>query len=151
MTMTMTQTDPRRSTMSITEAPTGFELSAPGSGEDTRAPKAPPAPGERGRRYKSGCVREQLMLLPPSVEQYVGEDNPVRAIAAYVDQLDLVALGFTNTSGPLSAGQPAYDPSDHLKLYLYGYLNRVRGSRRLAAECERNLEVIWLLGGLEPG
>jgi transposase len=91
------------------------------------------------------------MLLPRSIEDYVSEDNPVRAIAAYVDQLDLAALGFTNTAGPLSAGQPAYDPGDHLKLYLYGYLNRVRSTRQLALECERNVEVIWLLGGLEPG
>jgi transposase len=136
--------------MSSTDEAAAFELTAPGSGEDTRAPKPPPAPGERGRRYKQGCSREQLMLLPPSVSQYVAEDNPVRAIAAYVDQLDLAALGFANTAGPLSAGQPAYDPGDHLKLYLYGYLNRVRSTRRLALECERNLEVIWLLGGLAP-
>lgn len=137
--------------MSSTDEAAAFELTAPGSGEETRAAKPPPAPGERGRRYKQGCSREQLMLLPPSVNQYVAEDNPVRAIAAYVDQLDLAALGFANTAGPLSAGQPAYAPGDHLKLYLYGYLNRVRSTRRLALECERNLEVIWLLGGLAPG
>jgi transposase len=136
--------------MSSTDEAAAFELTAPGSGEDTRAPKPPPAPGADGRQYKRGCSRAQLMLLPRSIEDYVSEDNPVRAIAAYVDQLDLAALGFANTAGPLSAGQPAYDPGDHLKLYLYGYLNRVRSTRRLALECERNLEVIWLLGGLAP-
>jgi transposase len=90
------------------------------------------------------------MLLPASVEDYVSADNPVRAIAAYVDTLDLEALGFARAAGALTAGQPAYAPAHLLKLYLYGYLNRVRSSRRLAAECERNLEVIWLLGGLCP-
>jgi transposase len=137
--------------MSSTDAAAAFALTARGSGEDTRAAKPPPAPGERGRHYKRGCSREQLMLLPPSVDQYVADDNPVRAIAAYVNQLDLGALGFTNTAGPLGGGQPAYAPADHLKRYLYGYLNRVRSSRRLALECERNPEVIWLLGGLTPG
>jgi transposase len=91
------------------------------------------------------------MLLPPSVEDYVAADHPVRAIAAYVDLVvDLRAAGFTHASGALGAGQPAYAPADLLKLYLYGYLNRVRSSRRLAAECARNLEVMWLLNGLCP-
>jgi len=90
------------------------------------------------------------MLLPASVEDYVGADNLVRAIDAYVESLDLVALGFSYAAGALSAGQPAYHPGDLLKLYLYGYLNRVRSSRRLEAECGRNLELIWLLNGLTP-
>jgi transposase len=90
------------------------------------------------------------MLLPPSVEDYVGADNLVRAIDAYVESLDLAALGFSYAAGALSAGQPAYHPGDLLKLYLYGYLNRVRSSRRLEGECRRNLELIWLLNGLTP-
>ena len=79
--------------MSSTDAAAAFELTAPGSGEDTRAPKPPPAPGARGRQYKQGCSREQLMLLPPSVNQYVAEDNPVRAIAAYVDAVEKETAG----------------------------------------------------------
>jgi transposase len=90
------------------------------------------------------------MLLPPSVKDYVTPDNPVRAIKAYVETVDFEALGFKNAGGQRKAGQPAYAPSDLLELYLYGYLNRVRSSRRLEAECRRNLEVIWLLNGLRP-
>ncbi|WP_207788003.1 transposase, partial [Candidatus Thiosymbion oneisti] len=78
------------------------------------------------------------------------ETNLVRAIDAYVDTLDLQALGFTNTEDDLTTGQPAFEPSLLLKLYLYGYLNRVRSSRRLERECRRNLELIWLLEGLVP-
>lgn len=102
------------------------------------------------RRYKSGPCREQGYLLPPHVEDYVSETNPVRAIDAYVDSLDLAGLGFANAQGGVQKGQPAYSPSDMLKLYLYGYLNRVRSSRRLEHETHRNLEVIWLLRGLRP-
>jgi transposase len=104
----------------------------------------------QGRRYRQGLEPAQPMLLPPSVDDYVGADNPVRAIAAYVDTLDLAELGLKNAGGALTAGQPAYDPADLLKLYLYGYLNRVRSSRRLEAECLRNLELMWLLNGLRP-
>ena len=103
------------------------------------------------RRYKEGANPAQPLLLPPSVEDYITGDNPVRAIKAYVDTLDCGALKFKNSGGDLKAGQPAFDPADLLELYLYGYLNRVRSSRRLAAECVRNLEVIWLLNGLRPG
>lgn len=102
------------------------------------------------RRYKAGVEREQGQLLPMRVEDYVAADNPVRALDAYVDSLDLVQLGVTNTAGGVSAGQPAYPPAALLKLYVYGYLMRVRSSRRLAAECYRNLEVMWLLKGLKP-
>lgn len=105
----------------------------------------------RPRRYKEGLNAAQPMLLPASVEDYVSADNPVRAIKAYVESLDLSALGFKHAAGVLKAGQPAFAPGDLLGLYLYGYLNRVRSSRRLEAECRRNLEVIWLLGGLTPG
>jgi transposase len=102
------------------------------------------------RQYKQGTDRQQGFLLPPSIEEYVSDENPVRAIDSYVESLDLKALGFVNTSEALTPGQPAYDPSELLKLYLYGYLHRMRSSRRLEAECQRNLEVIWLLEGLRP-
>ena len=103
------------------------------------------------RTFKAGVSREQASLLPPRVEDYVGPDNPVRAIESYVEALDLAALGFRHADRGAGVGQPPYDPADLLKLYLYGYLNRVRSSRRLEQEARRNLELIWLLGGLTPG
>jgi transposase len=103
------------------------------------------------RRYKQGIDRQQGFLLPTRIEEYVGEDNPVRAIDTYLDSLDLNGLGFHHAHGELAPGQPAFPPMALLKLYLYGYLHRVRSSRRLEKECQRNLEVIWLLGGLRPG
>lgn len=90
------------------------------------------------------------MLLPPCVDEYVNPNNPVRAIDAYVDTLDLQALGFKNTQPVISAGQPAYDPAALLKLYLHGYLQGIRSSRKLEREANRNLEVMWLLEGLQP-
>jgi len=87
--------------------------------------------------------------LPESLEDYVGPDNAVRFIEAFVEGLDLRALGFGRVK-PKATGRPGYDPADLLKLYIYGYLNRVRSSRRLEAECHRNLEVIWLLRRLAP-
>ena len=103
------------------------------------------------RTFKTGVSREQVSLLPPRVEDYVARDNPVRAIESYVEALDLAALGFRHAERGGGVGQPPYDPADLLKLYLYGYLNRVRSSRRLEQEAHRNLELIWLLGGLTPG
>jgi transposase len=103
------------------------------------------------RLYKTGVDRDQFSLLPARIEDYVGPDNPVRAIAAYVGTLDLAKLGFRHSGGGGGAGQPSYDPADLLKLYLYGYLNQVRSSRRLEQEARRNLELMWLLKGLEPG
>jgi transposase len=103
------------------------------------------------RSYKIGHNREQVSLLPPCIEDYVGRDNPVRAIDAYADSLDLNALDFCDVGSDGGAGQPPYDPGDLLKLYLYGYLNQVRSSRRLEREARRNTEVIWLLRGLTPG
>jgi transposase len=102
------------------------------------------------RRYKTVSNRQQISLLPPSIEDYVHETNPVRAIDAYVNTLDLAKQGFLNTSGGICAGQPAYPPEALLKLYLYGYLNKVRSSRRLENETYRNLEVIWLVEELRP-
>ena len=101
--------------------------------------------------FKAGLVREQASLLPARVEDYVGADNPVRAIESYVGALDLAKLGFRHADRGMTVGQPPYDPADLLKLYLYGYLNQVRSSRRLEREARRNLELIWLLKGLTPG
>jgi transposase len=103
------------------------------------------------RTFKAGASREQASLLPPRVEDYVGADNPVRAIESYVVALDLAKLGFRHAERGVGVGQPPYDPADLLKLYLYGYLNQVRSSRRLEQEARRNLELIWLLQGLTPG
>src|SRR5215475_3156166 len=85
--------------------------------------------------------RGQLSLLPGSLDDWVGKDNPVRVIDAFVDGLDLKKLGF-ETVEPLDIGRPGYHPSIHLKLYIYGYLFRVQSSRRLERECHRNLEVM---------
>ena len=96
-----------------------------------------------------GHDRSQLLLLPEAVDDYVAADNPVRFIEAFVDGLDLAALGFIGTV-PKATGRPGYAPADLLKLYIYGYLNRTRSSRRLEAETHRNIEVIWLLRHLKP-
>jgi len=101
--------------------------------------------------FKTGQNRTQASFLPPRIEDYVGPDNPVRAIEAYVGSLDLAALGFGHAGAAGGVGQPPYDPADLLKLYLYGYLNQVRSSRRLEREARRNVELIWLLKGLVPG
>jgi transposase len=87
--------------------------------------------------------------LPESLDEYVGAENPVRFIDAFVDGLDLMAAGFIRVT-PKGTGRPGYAPKDLLKLYVYGYLNRVRSSRRLEAETHRNIEVIWLLRHLKP-
>src|SRR3954451_17431078 len=96
-----------------------------------------------------GHDRLQLLLLPEAVDDYVGADNPARFIEAFVAGLDLAALGFVGTV-PKATGRPGYAPADLLKLYIYGYLNRVRSSRRLEAETHRNIEVIWVLRHLKP-
>jgi transposase len=102
--------------------------------------------------FKTGESLEQTCLLPPRIEDYVGPDNPVRAIESFVAALDLAELGFRHAErGADEVGQPPYDPADLLKLYLYGYINQVRSSRRLEREACRNLEVIWLLRNLKPG
>src|ERR1700757_3226788 len=96
-----------------------------------------------------GCDRNQTLLLPNSVDDYIGPDNPVRFVDAFVEQLDLQGIGFWRVE-PKETGRPGYHPGDLLKLYIYGYLNRVRSSRRLEAETRRNLEVMWLLRHLKP-
>ena len=100
-------------------------------------------------RYVEGWNRGQSFLLPESVDDYVGEDNPVRVADAFVDELDLAELGF-NRATPADTSRPGYHPATLLKLYLYGYLNRVPSSRRLEREAHRNLEVLWLTGRLAP-
>jgi transposase len=104
---------------------------------------------EFGTSYMSGHDRSQMLLLPEAVDDYVMADNPVRFIDAFVDGLDLAAAGFGRVA-PKVTRRPAYAPADLLKLYIYGYLNRVRSSRRLEAETHRNIEVIWLLRHLKP-
>src|SRR5947209_10544340 len=96
-----------------------------------------------------GHDRSQTLLLPESLDDYVGADNAVRFIDAFVDGLDLAELGFARVQSK-ETGRPGYAPTDLLKLYIYGYLNRIRSSRRLEAEAHRNLEVIWLLRHLKP-
>ncbi|GAN81994.1 Transposase domain [Acidocella aminolytica 101 = DSM 11237] len=93
-----------------------------------------------------GTDRSQLLLLPEAVEDYVGPENPVRFIEAFVDELDLQALGFVRAAAK-ATGRPGYHPADLLKLYIYGYLNPVRSSRRLEAESQRNIEVICPVSG----
>jgi transposase len=97
----------------------------------------------------SGFERSQILLLPEAVDDYVGVDNPVRFLDAFVDELDLSAAGFARVAAK-ATGRPGYSPADLLKLYIYGYLNRVRSSRRLEMESHRNIEVIWLLRSLKP-
>jgi len=99
--------------------------------------------------YITGADRHQPMLLPESLDDYVGKENAVRFVDAFVDGLKLEKLGFDRTA-PAETGRAPYAPSALLKLYLWGYLNRVVSSRRLAVECGRNLEVIWLLCKLQP-
>jgi transposase len=99
--------------------------------------------------YLAGHDRSQTLLLPESLDDYVDPENPVRFIEAFVDGLDLTAAGFARVQSK-ETGRPGYAPADMLKLYVYGYLNRVRSSRRLEVETHRNVEVIWLLRHLKP-
>jgi transposase len=101
------------------------------------------------KRFIEGTDRNQVMLLPESVEDYVGEDNPVRIVEAFVEQLDLREMGFEGTD-PLATGRPAYHPAVMLKIYVDGYLNRIQSSRRLEHETQRNVELMWLTGRLTP-
>lgn len=101
------------------------------------------------RRFVEGAERGQSTLLPECLDDWIGEDNPVRVIDAFVDALDLAELGFDGIE-PAATGRPSYHPSVLLKLYVYGYLNRVQSSRRLEREAGRNMEMMWLLGRLAP-
>jgi transposase len=99
--------------------------------------------------FVEGVDRSQSTLFPASLEDYITEDNPVRAVDAFVDGFELRTLGFTSVD-PLETGRPGYHPAMMLKIYVYGYLNRIPSSRRLERECQRNLELIWLTGKLAP-
>ena len=101
------------------------------------------------KRFVEGIDRGQSTLLPECVEDWISEDNPVRVIDVFVDALDLAEMAFEGVD-PAATGRPAYHPSVLLKLYIYGYLNRVQSSRRLEREAGRNLEAMWLLGRLAP-
>ena len=101
------------------------------------------------KRFVEGADRGQSTLLPECLDDWIDEENPVRVIDAFVDALDLASLGFNGVE-PAATGRPAFHPSVLLKLYIYGYLNRVQSSRRLEREAARNLELLWLLGRLVP-
>lgn len=100
-------------------------------------------------KHRAGLDRSQTLMFPERLEEYIGPENPVRFLDAFVGSLDLAILGFAKAK-PADTGRPPYDPALLLKLYLYGYLHRIRSSRLLEAECHRNVEVIWLLGKLCP-
>ena len=101
------------------------------------------------KRYVEGENRSQSTLFPESLEDYIAEDNPVRVVDVFVDELDLKELGFEGAE-PEATGRPAYHPATMLKIYIYGYLNRLQSSRRLERETQRNVELIWLTGKLSP-
>src|SRR5262247_1677836 len=101
------------------------------------------------RRFVEGTDRGQSTLFPECLEDWIDEDNPVRVIDVFVEELDLSELGFGGVD-PEVTGRPAYHPSVLLKLYIYGYLNRVQSSRRLEREAGRNVEAMWLTGRLVP-
>jgi transposase len=100
-------------------------------------------------RFVVGDDRGQSTLFPERLDDYLGEDNPVRAVDVFIDELDLAGLGFGGVE-PEATGRPAYHPATLLKIYVYGYLNRVQSSRRLERECQRNIELVWLTGRLMP-
>jgi transposase len=101
------------------------------------------------RRFIEGEGRHQVTLLPECLDDYIGEDNPVRVVDMFVDELDLAELGFGGVA-PAVTGRPSYHPSVLLKIYIYGYLNRIQSSRRLEREAQRNVELMWLTGRLAP-
>src|SRR6202167_3027014 len=101
------------------------------------------------KRFVEGIDRGQATLFPECLADWIDENNPVQVIDVFVDELDLAALGFEGVA-PEVTGRPSYHPSVLLKLYIYGYLNRVQSSRRLEREAGRNVEVMWLTGRLMP-
>ncbi len=101
------------------------------------------------KRFIEGEARTQVTLLPECLDDYITEENPVRVVDVFVDELDLGALGFEGVD-PAATGRPAYHPAVLLKIYIYGYLNRIQSSRRLEREAERNVELMWLTGRLAP-
>jgi transposase len=101
------------------------------------------------KRFIEGADRSQSTMLPGRLDDYVDEDNQVRVVDVFVDQLDLAGLGFERVQ-PAATGRPAYHPGVLIKLYIYGYLNGIQSSRRLEREAQRNVELMWLTGRLKP-
>jgi len=101
------------------------------------------------KRFVEGKDRTQITLLPECFDDYVADDNPIRVVEVFVEQLDLASLGFEGVD-PAATGRPSYHPSVLLKIYIYGYLNRIQSSRRLERETQRNVELMWLTGRLTP-
>src|SRR5471030_2770740 len=101
------------------------------------------------RRFIEGADRSQVTLLPECLDDYIADDNPVRVVDAFVDELDLRELGFESAE-PAATSRPSYHPSVLLKIYIYGYLNRIQSSRRLEREAQRNVELMWLTQRLRP-
>ena len=101
------------------------------------------------KRFIEGEDRSQVTLLPECLDDYVGDDNPVRVVDAFVEELKLRDMGFEGTE-PAVTGRPSYHPAVLLKIYIYGYLNRIQSSRRLEREAQRNVELMWLTGRLTP-
>ncbi|CAN0628050.1 protein of unknown function [Burkholderia multivorans] len=100
-------------------------------------------------RFVEGADRNQAVLLPECLDDFIAEDNPVRIVDAFVEELELASLGFEGAT-PAATGRPSYHPTALLKIYIYGYLNRVQSSRRLERECQRNVELMWSTGRLAP-
>src|SRR4029453_16797443 len=103
----------------------------------------------RMKRFIEGESRTQSILLPASLDDYIADTNPVRVVDVFVDELELGKLGFDGVA-PAATGRPSYHPAVLLKLYIYGYLNRIQSSRRLEREAQRNVELMWLTGRLVP-
>ena len=101
------------------------------------------------KRFIEGENRFQSTLFPESLEDYIAEDNSIRIVDAFIDTLNLKQLGFEGAE-PSATGRPGYQPATMLKIYVYGYLNRIQSSRRLERESHRNVELIWLTGRLMP-
>lgn len=99
--------------------------------------------------YIEGTDRNQTVLFPPTLDEYIAESNPVRAVAAFLEALDFEAMKFERAR-PAATGRPGYDPRKMMELYLWGHMNKMRSSRKLERECERNLELMWLMEGLKP-
>src|SRR2546430_1479502 len=104
---------------------------------------------DRMKRFVEGTDRGQSTVVPECLEDWIGKDNPVRVVDVFVHELDLAELGFDGID-PEATGRPSYHPSVLLKLYIYGYLNRLQSSRRLEREAGRNVELMWLMGRLIP-
>lgn len=101
------------------------------------------------KRFTEGQDRTQVTLLPECLDDFVEEDNPVQVIDVFVDELDLRDLGFSGVDA-MDTGRPSYHPAVLLKIYIYGYLNRIQSTRRLERETQRNVELMWLTGRLAP-